>query len=324
MKDRVQWIAADWGTSRLRLWAMDDGGEAVAERALDRGMATLAPDEFEAVLLQAAGDWLDARSRRAVIACGMVGARQGWSEAAYRAVPAAPLGAGGFTRAPVRDGRIAVWIVPGLSQDSPADVLRGEETQVAGFLAGEPDFAGTVCLPGTHSKWVRIADGRVTGFRTAMTGELFALLRERSILRHSLEGAGDDGAASAAAVDPAAVDPAAVDPEAFRAALAAAGDVLAELPLSLFSIRAGDLLHAVPPAQARARLSALLIAAEVGAARAGSAGGEIVLLGAASLAGLYEEAIRAAGGTARRVDATAATLAGLRAARALIGENGDD
>ncbi len=286
---KPDWIAADWGTSRLRVWAMEQGGAVLDRRSSDQGMGGLAPDAFEGVLLSLINDWLDLDTP--VIACGMVGARQGWVEAPYVPCPGPPL-AGPFTLAPVSDPRIAVHIIPGMAQVDPADVMRGEETQVAGLLVRESDFAGTLCLPGTHTKWVRIADGTVTGFTSCMTGEVFALLSTHSILRHSF------GTAP-------------VDPLIFTQALSQGGEVLPRL----FSIRADDLLHGIHPDIARARLSAMLIGAEV-AAMAGE--GEVALLGDPILTDLYTIALEWAGRTVRVLDGETLTLAGLTAAHDLL------
>ncbi|MEO1470674.1 MAG: 2-dehydro-3-deoxygalactonokinase, partial [Pseudomonadota bacterium] len=84
------WLAVDWGTTRLRAWAMDEAGRVLAERASDDGMARLAPEAFEPALLALVGDLLsDARVPVPVpvTICGMAGARQGWREAPYRSVP---------------------------------------------------------------------------------------------------------------------------------------------------------------------------------------------------------------------------------------------
>jgi len=98
-----------------------------------------------------------------VVACGMVGARQGWKEAPYVCVPCPTL-PNGFTHAPTQDANLLVHIIPGISQTKPADVMRGEETQITGFLARNPNWDGVICLPGTHTKWVHVsADEIVAG-----------------------------------------------------------------------------------------------------------------------------------------------------------------
>ena len=282
----ADWVAADWGTSRLRVWGMR-GDAPVWQDASDRGMGALEPQEFEGALRALLPD-----PGLPVIACGMVGARQGWAEAPYAAVPHAPLGAS--IRAP---GALDVRILPGLSQAAPPDVMRGEETQIAGLVAAEPGFDGVACLPGTHTKWARISAGEVVSFRTAMTGELFALLSERSVLRHSVATDDHDAAAFAEALSDTLARPEAL----------AAG---------LFGIRAASLLDGTPPAASRARLSGLLIGAELAALRPYWLGQDVVVIADGALARAYGEALAAQGVSVRERGAEALTLAGLTAARA--------
>ncbi len=285
-----EWIAADWGTSRLRVWAMGPGGVVLDRRGSDDGMGAVSPGGFESALLALVGDWLGERTP--VIACGMVGARQGWVEAPYAPCPGPPLSTS-LTRAPTTDPRLSVHIIPGMAQAAPADVMRGEETQVAGLLAREPDFAGALCLPGTHTKWVRVAQGAVTGFTSCMTGEVFSLLSTQSILRHSLGSAP-------------------VDHTAFAQALEEGGDPLPRL----FGIRAADLLHGTDPDAARAHLSAMLIGSEVAALAA--RGDTVALLGDPALTALYTLALERVGCMVRGLDGETLTLAGLTAAHALL------
>ena len=242
---QATWIAADWGTSTLRVWAMNADGQHLAEASSNQGMAALTPELYEPALLALVSDWLPEGQTTPVIACGMVGARQGWIEAAYTATPCPPLAAAHCITAPTNDPRLAVRIIPGLKQLTPPDVMRGEETQIAGFLASHPDFAGTVCLPGTHTKWVDLAGGRVQSFRTMMTGEVFALLSQQSVLKHSLADGWDD-AAFAKAFDTAITEP----------------ETLAS---RLFSLRAASLVGEPNPVAARATLSGWLIGAEFAA-----------------------------------------------------------
>lgn len=289
------WIAVDWGTSQLRAYAMA-GGAVRAERASDHGMGKLTPQGFEPALLALVGDWLGA-GRMQVVVCGMAGARQGWVEAPYRQVPCAPVQSGAFVAAPVQDPRLSVQILPGLSQPAPADVMRGEETQIAGLLALEPGFDGVACLPGTHSKWARISAGEVVSFQTFMTGELFALLSTQSVLRHGMAAEGTDEAAFAEGLSQALSRP-------------------ERLAAQLFALRAEGLLHGLAPQAARARLSGLLIGAELAAARPYWLGQRVALIGAPALARTYAAALAHQGLTAECLDVRACTLAGLAAARA--------
>ncbi|SFX44273.1 2-dehydro-3-deoxygalactonokinase [Paracoccus pantotrophus] len=288
------WIAVDWGTTRLRAWAMR-GARPVDARASDRGMGRLAPAGFEPALLDLIGDWLPAAGRIRVIACGMAGARGGWAEAEYRAVPCPPIDPRRAIRAPAHDPQLDVRILPGLSQAEPPDVMRGEETQIAGFLAENPGFDGALCLPGTHSKWVRLSQGRVERFRSFMTGEVFSLLAGQSVLRLTIDAARPDPAALAEAGAEALADPHAAQS-------------------GLFPLRAAALLQGLAPERAAGRLSGLLIGAELAAARNFWQDGPTAIIGAPDLARLYETLLLAAGAQACHKDGTALVLAGLAAA----------
>ncbi len=291
---QTDWIAVDWGTSNLRVWAMA-GNRIVAQATSEDGMGRLDRDGFEPALLRLIEPWLGQRQTE-IIACGMVGSRQGWYEAPYRATPCTPLDFASLVTVPTRDARIAVRIVPGLKQVKSPDVMRGEETQIAGVLALKPGFDGVICLPGTHSKWVHISAGEVVSFQTFMTGELFALLSTQSVLRHGMAGGGWDDAA-------------------FDAALSDALSRPERIGAKLFSLRAEGLIANLTPAAARARLSGLLIGVELAASRPFWLGQQVVIVGSEALAKSYTRALAAQGAAPQMLDATEATLAGLTAAR---------
>lgn len=299
-RDRdADWIAVDWGTTRLRAWAMAADGTMRAEAVSGDGMGGLARDGFEPALLRLIEPWLGAHAIP-VLACGMVGSRQGWAEAPYRAVPARPADLPPVA-VPTRDGRIRVSVVPGLSQAAPPDVMRGEETQVAGFLAQSPGFDGVLCLPGTHTKWVRLSAGEVVSFQSFMTGELFDLLAAHSVLRHSVAAADIDMTAFAEAVDDTLSRP-------------------ERLAQRLFSIRAEGVLAGLAPAAARGRLSGLLIGAELAGARAFWLGQDVAVAGAPALARLYAAALASQGVGAHTLDADPLTRLGLAHARTRMRE----
>ncbi len=288
-----EWIAVDWGTSHLRAFAMQ-GTRVLAEVSSDNGMGKLTRDQFEPALLDLIRPWIHGPT--AIVACGMVGSRQGWHEAPYRCVPCTPLDPDGLVTVPTQDPRLHLSLVPGLKQPTPADVMRGEETQIAGALALMPGFDGVLCLPGTHSKWVHVSAGEVVSFQTCMTGELFALLSRQSVLRHGMTGDGWDDAA-------------------FDTALSDALSRPERLASRLFSLRAEGLLNNLSPDAAKARLSGLLIGAELAATRAYWLGQPVAIVGADQLAALYARALTAQGATPRLLSVRDATLAGLAFAR---------
>jgi 2-dehydro-3-deoxygalactonokinase len=284
------WIAVDWGTSNLRAFAMTADGAVLAEASSDEGMGKLTREGYEPALLRLIEGWLS--NRTLVVACGMVGSRQGWCEAPYRAVPCTPVDRAGLVTAPTTDPRLRVLIAPGLKQTSPADVMRGEETQIAGALQMMPGYDGILCLPGTHSKWVQVSVGEVVSFQTFMTGEMFALLSETSVLRHGMQGGGWDDAAFDAAVSDSLSKP-------------------EKLGARLFSLRAEGLIAGLSPGAARARLSGLLIGTELAASRPYWLGQRVTLVGAEKLSAAYARALAAQGVETRRLSATDCTLAGL-------------
>lgn len=288
------WIAVDWGTTHLRAHAM--GAEGVlATAASPDGMGAMPSDGYEPALTALIGPWLGERPVP-VVACGMVGSRQGWVEAPYRQVPCTPLEPGALVAARTADPRLSVQIVPGLSQAEPADVMRGEETQIAGALALMPDFDGVICLPGTHSKWVRVSAAEIVSFQTCMTGELFALLSQQSVLRHGMQGQGwdDDG---------------------FATALADALSRPERVASKLFGLRAEGLLSDLAPGTARSRLSGMLVGIELAATRAYWLGQDVLVIGEDSLSAVYDSALKAQGLTPRLLPGSACVLAGLASAR---------
>ena len=289
----THWIAVDWGTTALRITLMD-GTRALETRTSDAGMNVLTREMFEPTFLSLADDWIGMRTR--VVACGMVGARQGWAEASYRTAPCTPMG-DALLRVETRDPRLDVFIVPGVRQLAPhPDVMRGEETQIAGILSRINDFDGVACLPGTHTKWAHLSAGEIVSFRTVMTGELFSSLCNHSVLRHSLAGDGWDESAFLAAVSDALSRP-------------------EILTARLFELRAADLLHGQDTGIARAVLSGLLIGAELAATKPWWMGRDIVITGSDKTTRAYASALAAQGLDPRILPADDMTLAGLSTMR---------
>ena len=267
-------IAVDWGTSSFRAFRMR-GSTVIDRHEAPNGILRVEPGGFEAALRQAVAPWLHAGETRILMA-GMVGSRQGWREAPYVTCPA---GADDLAQAlvAVPFAGAAVRIVPGVrSMDAGGvpEVMRGEEAQLAGVLAEiGPD--ATACLPGSHSKWATIRNGRIAGFATHMTGEAFAALRDHTILGRMMQ----DGPAST---------------EAFRRGVVRAGQA-GGLLHHLFGVRTQGLSAQLPEGEAASYLSGLLIGHEVAAE---APAGPVHLIGAPELCRLYALAIAERGATA--------------------------
>jgi 2-dehydro-3-deoxygalactonokinase len=224
---------------------------------------------------------------------GMVGSNRGWIEAPYVPCPASAgeLAAHVIWAEPERTA-----IVPGLSflDDRRADVMRGEEVQMFGALAaGLMPEDGLVCHPGTHNKWVTMEGGRVTRFRTVMTGEMFSLLSKHSILSDLLRKDAEPGAAFEAGVLHGLSDE--------------------DLTAELFSVRARVLLGQAAREDAASYTSGLLIGTDLRTGLREAAEGEIVVMGRPELTALYAAALKAAGWASVQVDGEAAFLAGAKA-----------
>lgn len=300
MAGGTDWVAVDWGTSNVRAWGIDREGRQTFAASSDKGMSRIGRDDYPAVLDQLLG--AEVAGPVEVLICGMAGARQGWREAPYLDTPTALAGlARGAVRPEGADSRYDIRILPGICQRGAGheDVMRGEETQLLGFLAGRPGFEGAVILPGTHSKWAEIRDGRLLRFSTAMTGELYEVLSQHSVLRHAFNGA-----------------VAATETEQGIAEGVAAGVERPDLlPSTLFRVRAAALVADKGPGWCAGYLSGLLVGTEIGGHRDWLAGGPVPLIGSARFGQLYAAALAAIGLTGEPIDATDITLAGLREAR---------
>jgi len=282
-------IAIDWGTTNRRVYLMDARGGVLASERDNRGVKAMAEQDYRAEIAA-----LRARfGALPVIAAGMVGSTRGMQEAPYVAAPA-DLAALAAALMPVT-GVEAMGIVPGVScvAGHHADVMRGEEVQVLGAVeAGLAPADALFCQPGTHNKWIELRDARIVRFATAMTGELFALLRDHSILAEMMGGSVEDG-------------------PAFRAGVEASG--AGPLLEQIFGVRAAVLLGLRDRADAAAFLSGLLIGADVRGQ--GIAGRRVHLLADAGLGALYASAISLLGGASLFIDSHAAFAAGIHAIR---------
>ena len=287
------YIAVDWGTTNRRAYLIDPAGQCVREFEDSKGILSVGKGEFPAAVAEiraALGD-------KPLLMAGMIGSNRGWVEAAYVPCPAGleQLAAG------------LVWaeqdaaIVPGVSvlDGTRADVMRGEEVQLLGAVAaGLIPADCTVCHPGTHNKWVSVAGGRIADFRTVMTGELFNLLRNHSILSDLLKGevvpglAFADGVAHALECD--------------------------DLQSELFSIRARVILGQAPAEDAASYASGLLIGGDVRIGLSLGGDGPVVVMARPELTRLYAAALAQAGREAVELDGEKTFLAGIARISELI------
>jgi 2-dehydro-3-deoxygalactonokinase len=242
-------IGIDWGTTSLRGFVVDARGAVLDRVSTGKGVMNIKGGAFEAALHDLAAPWL-AAGPLPVVASGMITSRNGWVETPYAPLP---LDAGDLARALVRhvtsDG-IRVHFVTGATtrHGQGRDVMRGEETQIVGACAGRA-VNGVFVLPGTHSKWIRVETGRITDFTTYMTGDVFAALRDHTILK-------------------ALIEDAPFSPDGFARGVALGLERPADLLHRLFQIRTLPLFGDIDPAMTGDCLSGLLIGTEIAAAAA--------------------------------------------------------
>jgi 2-dehydro-3-deoxygalactonokinase len=292
---QAAYVAVDWGTSSFRLWLVDGARNVLAERRSHEGMMAAAKPGFAAVLqshLQAVG----AAPGLPVVVCGMAGARQGWVEAGYVDTPAR-LASILQHAVPVPGQDRDIRILPGIAQRErkAPDVMRGEETQLLGALGVNAADDAVVCMPGTHSKWVRVSGATVDRFATFMTGELFDVISRETILSHTVTGAEE-----------------AEDIDAFRSAVIAAFEAPAFAANLLFQVRSGQLLYGGTPSSAREKISGTLIGLELAAGLAGDVPDSgITLVASGRLQMLYQLAFDTVSVPVRSIGAEDAVRRGL-------------
>lgn len=273
-------IGVDWGTSSFRAYRMDGDGRVIDRATAHAGIMFVEQGRFADMLRRTIQPWVNAGERR-VLLSGMIGSRQGWVEAPYKPCPAGAADLASATIPVAFDGA-EVRIIPGVTSEEYGvpEVMRGEETQIIGALDAFGE-GGLACMPGSHSKWVRVEGGRITSFSTYMTGEAFAAFSGHTILGRMMKA------------------DAPADPMALRQGLARSADA-GGLLRHLFGVRTLGLFGRLSETSSASYLSGLLLGHEVRAAMAAEPeAGPVVLIGDAKLCDLYGQAIAACGGASR-------------------------
>ncbi|TAM78212.1 2-dehydro-3-deoxygalactonokinase [bacterium] len=291
-------IAIDWGTSNFRAYRLSSDGRILETRSAPLGISSVEPGQFSAVLGEQISDWLAAEAGPVAMS-GMIGSRHGWVEVPYVPCPAGrtEIAAGAHRLTSYEPSPIV--ICPGLSHRDTAgvpDVMRGEEMQILGAVDECGD--GMYCLPGTHTKFVVVEGARIVSFRTFMTGEVFGLLRQHSILARLMDALDD-------------TDDASFEDGVHRAR--AGGSLLHDL----FGVRTRALFGELPTASAASYLSGILVGHEI---REASPRGRVTLIASASLSPLYARAFGMFGVECIIPDPEAAVTRGLASVLALLPE----
>ncbi|MBA15476.1 MAG: 2-oxo-3-deoxygalactonate kinase [Sphingomonas sp.] len=287
MSETAAYIAVDWGTTNRRIWAVAASGYVVAAAHDDHGVLAVTPGTWA----QEIAEMRDRFGALPVLAAGMVGSDRGWCSVPYVGLPTAIATLASGVVRPAED----VAIIPGVARTAAErpDVMRGEEIQLLGAIAaGVAPGDAIFCQPGTHNKWMTAYGGQIVDFTTAMTGELFALLRGGGVLMGMLDAPVADG-------------------PAFRQGLER-GIGAVDLIAALFEVRARVLLGALAGEDAASFASGVLIGSDVGARRE-LPGHSVYLLASGPLAGLYAAAIETVGARPVLIDGEQAFRSGIHA-----------
>ncbi|MEL6830226.1 MAG: 2-dehydro-3-deoxygalactonokinase [Pseudomonadota bacterium] len=300
MSDEIALICGNWGNTNLRSFALNSRGERVTEYRAGPGVLNIPLGEQADFWFDLTQDWNNGAANARHLLCGAVGSNIGWLHTGYINCPAnlSEIAAGIQWR---RERNADIGVVPGLAARTPTgepDRLRGEETELLGWLSSHPGKDGLVCIPGTHCKWIRVVEGRVETFLTGFAGELFSLLSSQSIL------VGDDQQVE--------------NQEAFDSGLALGRAQQADLLHRLFAVRARQLSGELDPHHARDFLSGLIIGADVvGAIGLLSPFTErVTVIASTSLGQAYARAFQAEGFVADMVNALDVSVLGFSALQA--------
>ncbi|MDB9800232.1 2-dehydro-3-deoxygalactonokinase [Alphaproteobacteria bacterium] len=286
-----KWIAVDWGTSSFRAYLIEN--DIVSDRIETKdGMKFIDNNSFEKTFISLIENWLVDDQTIDVLASGMVGARQGWVEAPYQKTPC-DLNNIKFISPTINDNRIALKIFSGISQIDQPDVMRGEETQVAGFFYENPDFVGSICLPGTHTKWIKVKDRIVEKFQTFMTGELFEVISQNTVLMHSVKSNKIDQEEILKSVEIIFKDP-------------------SLFGNALFQLRADDLINSKDSVIYKSRLSGYLLGLELLGCMDYWKKSKIALIGNRDLVKLYNYILKNKGSSIIFYESEDMTLKGLK------------
>jgi 2-dehydro-3-deoxygalactonokinase len=301
-RGKPAFVAVDWGTSNFRAYLADAGGNVLDFTETARGILTVKSGEFTEVLKQAISGWCHDYGPMPVMMSGMVGSRQGWVEAPYVRCPAGIDEIARHLKRIKVDGIGTVHLVPGLDHmppEQPPDVMRGEEAQTFGAIQPSDGQKATFVHPGTHSKWVTVSDGVITGFTTYMTGEVYAALKQHTILGRLM-------------TQPSSPN----DGDGFLKGVAVAhnGGMAGDMLHHLFSVRTLGLFDQLPGSELAEYLSGILIGAEIAAAA--PSGGTVTIFGNGELTTRYGKAADALGLSWKPGPADSVVVGQLRIARA--------
>ena len=288
------WVGIDWGTTNLRYWVISkDTGDIIETGQKCQGIKVVLEKKFEDIVLEILASNMPKQEVTDILCCGMIGSKQGWQEVEYVQSPCSPQLAKNVVKVETKDSRLRVQIIPGIKQSKIPDMMRGEETQILGFLNSYPNFEGIICFTGTHTKWVKIGEGEVIFFETFMTGEIYDILLNHSMIKFS------------ALVGKIGIN------ESKNAALEIFNKPY-KFSSHIFKLRADDLLNGVSGNQIKSRLSGYIIGLEIAGSKNFWLGSDVVIVGNPPVTEIYNEVLKELGIKSRIFFPNELALSGLK------------
>ncbi len=254
----------------MRYWVINrKDGKLINEKSIPLGIKFINQKNFENILVNEFLDYLSENLIIDILCCGMIGSKQGWKDSGYFSVPFTPDFYKKLITVNTKNKKLNVYIVPGLKQNNPPDVMRGEETQSLGIITKYDNFDGVVCFTGTHSKWVQIVGNEIISFETFITGELFQIISQYSILKQSI---------STKKIDVNL---------ATKYALITFSDPH-KYTKNLFELRAKNLINNLKSTEVLSCLSGLTIGLEIAGSRKYWLGNQVILVGSSPMVDIYQ------------------------------------
>ena len=278
----------------MRYWVINKENFIIKkENSLPLGIKFINNKNYEKILENEFKYFLSDNHAVDVLCCGMIGSKQGWQDAGYLKVPFIPLFHNQLVSIKTKNKNLNIFIVPGLKQNDPPDIMRGEETQALGIITKYNNFDGVVCFTGTHSKWVQIVGNEIISFETFMTGELFQIISQYSILKKSISSANFN---KSLAIEYAMIS--FLEPQKFSK--------------KLFELRARNLIQNLNSSKISSAISGLTIGLEIAGSRKFWMGNDVILVGTSPMVDIYQAILKKQKIETKTIDSNSISLIGLK------------
>ena len=187
MSTNTSIVLGMWGTSHLSLYLVNPSTGVVKAKSQGPGISMLGGRSPEEALFEIVDKWIEEQTVSEIYLSGMVGSTLGWVDVPYMECPLDMSDISPHVvRFIARD--IPIVIIPGLACQNLLghnDVIRGEETELLGWFSTASTQqlkSSLICIPGTHTKWIKIENGKIDSFLTSVVGEMYQIISANGVL----------------------------------------------------------------------------------------------------------------------------------------------